>query len=410
MTKKGEYKWLCLIVSTLLMLFMGLIYAWSIFRQPLNELFTEWTPSDLSRTFMISMISFCTGGFVSGKMSAVIKHRWIIMIAATFLLVGFVGISRFDVENPQKSLVMLYLFYGALCGIGIGLAYNAILSTVTKWFSKRAGMASGVLLMGFGVGGMILGSAVTVLTNAYGLSATFLILGISIAAVLAAGSFFIKLPPQDEKTAAAGGEVPLKKNYTVVEMLKTVSFWLFCAWMILVSSGGLMIINSAAVIAVTFGASAVLGLIVSVFNGAGRVLMGILFDKLGREKAMLIDTLVMMLAGTGLLLGAVLNNAVMIFIGMSLVGVAYGGAPALTSATILSFYGSKHYGANLGTANFAIIAASIIGPMISSYLQENAGGTYNSTFLMIIAVSTFALLVSILINLFSKQMKEVKEK
>lgn len=407
-SNKGS-KWVRLLAGTVMMLFMGLIYAWSIFRQPLNNIFPGWTPTDLSATFTVSMILFCIGGFVSGNLAKAVRHKWIVWISALLLLAGFVGISFFDAADAGKSLVMLYLLYGVLCGFGIGMAYNAILSCVTRWFAAKAGMASGILLMGFGCGGMALGSAVPVMVEKMGLAVTFRLLGAAIFVVLAVGACFLKLPDTENCAAYQTSSAPERRNYTMREMLKTPAFWLLCMWMILISSSGLLIINSAAVIAVAFGAPAVLGLIVSVFNGAGRVVVGVVFDAAGRKKAMTINTILMLAAGAILLLGAVTKGVAMIFVGLLLAGVSYGGAPAITSATILSFYGPKHYGVNLGTANFAIIAASVIGPIISSALQERAGGAYDSTFLMMIIISAIAMIVGFLINLSSKKIEEVRK-
>ena len=112
---------------------------------------------------------------------------------------------------------------------------------------------------------------------------------------------------------------------------------------------------------------------------------------------------IMAAAGGILWLGARSTSTADIFIGLSLTGIGYGGAPALTSATIFSLYGPKNYGTNFDTANFPIIAASVLGPMLSSNLYETSGGTYHSTFFMMIVLSLMALAVSFFINLLSKK-------
>ncbi len=79
---KNSKKWLHLVVGIVLMLFLGLIYAWSIFRAPLGEIFTGWGASELSLTFTLSMIFFCLGGFFGGKLMAKIRPQFIVIIAA----------------------------------------------------------------------------------------------------------------------------------------------------------------------------------------------------------------------------------------------------------------------------------------------------------------------------------------
>jgi OFA family oxalate/formate antiporter-like MFS transporter len=395
---RGDAKgWLYLIVGTVVMLFLGLIYAWSIFRQPLNDLFADWTSTNLSMTFTISIIMFCVGGFASGKLTSRISQRWILLISAALLLCGFGGISFYDTGYPGNTLIRLYFCYGVLCGLGVGMSYNAILSAVLKWFPDRTGMASGVLLMGFGCGGMILGGIVTFLLTKMELSGIFMILAVVIAVVLIVGSFFVKLPEEVSPFVMDKAVLGSRRDYTVAEMVRTPAFWLFFLWVILISASGLIVINSAAVIAVFFGAPPVLGLIISVFNGAGRVIIGVFFDRIGRKRTLLINTVIMILAGVVLFFGSVSASVALIFIGIPLVGIAYGGAPSLTSATINTFYGSKHYGMNFGTANFALIPSAMIGPLVSSGLQESSGGSYDTTFIMIIGMSSIALFVSFLI-------------
>ena len=116
---ENNKRWLYLGVGTLLLVFCGLIYGWSLFRAPFGEVYPDWTLSQLSMTFTISMIFFCLGSFVSGQLSKKYSAKVIIMLAAICLLVGFFGVSRM---NPEVgSLAMLYICYGVLGGSGVGL-------------------------------------------------------------------------------------------------------------------------------------------------------------------------------------------------------------------------------------------------------------------------------------------------
>jgi OFA family oxalate/formate antiporter-like MFS transporter len=85
------------------------------------------------------------------------------------------------------------------------------------------------------------------------------------------------------------------------------------------------------------------------------------------------------------------------------VGIAYGGAPALLSASTLGFFGPKHYAVNFATATFSLAPAAIIGPLIASNLQERAGGAYNTTFIMLIVVALIALVLNLFLGAFAKR-------
>ena len=111
-----------------------------------------WSRTQTSAVFTISMIFFCLGGIVSGIIIKKKTARFILTVAAICLCAGFCCASSIHTVGG------LYIAYGVLCGTGVGLAYNCNISTVLKWFPDRAGFISGLLLMCFGCGGMVLGT------------------------------------------------------------------------------------------------------------------------------------------------------------------------------------------------------------------------------------------------------------
>ena len=196
-------RWLYLITGTVTLLFMGLIYAWSIFRAPIAELFTGWSISQLSLTFTISMVFFCIGGFISGLMSRSLSLRVRMLIAGAVLFIGFFAISTMDTGAPGRSLMILYIFYGVFASTGVGIAYNGMLSAVNSWFPDKVGLASGTLLMGFGIGGLALGSVVEPMMGALGVLSVFRILSIANAAICLLAAVIVKMPGEADKLALA---------------------------------------------------------------------------------------------------------------------------------------------------------------------------------------------------------------
>lgn len=400
MEKKRYY---ILALGTLLLLFCGLIYAWSLFRAPFQQMFPDWSVSQLSLTFTISMIFFCLGGFISGRLLLVRSVSFVISLSALLVLAGFAGVSLIDARAQELALVLLYGCYGVLGGTGIGLSYNAILSTVGRLFPAQTGLASGTMLLGFGLGGLVLGSLATALIEKAGLLAAFRLMGVCMFVVLLAGGLiigrFVRQAAGGAGAAAAAttaaqageGQAAEAKSVPAGRMLRSAPFWIFIIWNVITNAAGLMVVNSAAVIAASFGAPAIVGMVVSLCNGAGRVLMGAVFDGKGRRTALVTDCLLQLGAGLALIAGAALASSALIIAGLVLAGFFYAGSPTIAAAYIKNVFGDKYYSVNFSIANFSLIPAALIGPTASSALVSAGGGSYATTFILIAVCGALAM-------------------
>jgi OFA family oxalate/formate antiporter-like MFS transporter len=227
-----------------------------------------------------------------------------------------------------------------------------------------------------------------------------------LAVIIVVGALIIKIPNSAAPAANAGtAATPASevRSFTLGEAVKTGAFWFLFLWSVFMCVGGLLVINSAAPIAVKFGAPAVMGLIVSVFNGVGRPVIGTAFDRIGRKNAMTINTFIMLIGGVILILGSATGSAVFVFIGLPLIGICYGGTPSLLSAATNKFFGPKSYQVILGAVTFSLAVAAIIGPLLSSKLQEISKGEYTTSFIMLIIVAVCAIVINLLLTAFSKK-------
>ena len=145
-TQSISVRWAYLVVGVIAMLFAGIIYAWSILKAPLAEAF-GWSASNLALNFTLTMCFFCIGALLGGILSKKISTKILIFVAGILAGLGFVLTSTLG----GGSVVMLYITYGVMAGLGIGVAYNVLLSIMNAWFPDKKGLCSGVLLMGFGV-------------------------------------------------------------------------------------------------------------------------------------------------------------------------------------------------------------------------------------------------------------------
>ena len=378
--------------GVVLMLFLGAMYAWSYFKVALGAAYPAWSQTNITLNFTIMMSCFCLGGLVAGSFLKKLTKRRQLILAAVLAAAGFWGVSMLP-EDPGAALMQLYLCYGVLNGLGTGIAYNAVLSGVQPWFPDCPGLISGALLMGLGFGALILGNIAAALMGAVGLSATFRVFAIAMLIVLLAGAAIVRQPGERDELPAgqnAAASAPAME-LTTAQMLRRPTFWIYFVWNVCLSASGMLVINSASSIAVYYGLAAVIGLVISVFNGLGRLAVGSCMDRLGWKRTMYLANCVLLASGIVLLLGDRAGSGAVVLAGMLLMGVCYGGGITISAALIRQLYGSRNYASNFAVCNLCTIPASIIGPMISAALQDMSGGGYFSTFVMVIIIGAVTL-------------------
>ena len=362
-------RWIYAAVGVIVLLFAGLVYAWSVLASPIAAEFTQWSQAQLSLTFTICMTLFCLGGFVGGLLSGKINVKINVWAAAVLFFIGFFVASR------ATSLTGLYIGYGVFAGFASGLAYNAVMSTMSKWFPDKQGLISGILLMGFGLGSFIIGKVYQAYTPAEigGWRTSFFIFGIILLIVLAIGGFFF-VKPGNDFVPPAPSKIKEKKNteqgidVNAAVMLKRPSFWLFFIWAILLSAAGLALIAQATGVAtqvskgsVDGGTIATVVGLISVFNGLGRVLFGGLFDRFGRKMTMMLVNVAFFISVCIVIASILLESFPILVVGFICCGLSYGGITPTNSAFVNSFYGATHYPVNFSMVNLNLIFASFGG-------------------------------------------------
>ena len=388
-------RWALLVLGVILLLFLGLIYGWSIFLSPLPAEF-GWTASQASLTCSISMMTCCLGGLVGGIINKGKNGFRINLIAAAVLL----AIGFFSASNIQ-SLMGIYLSYGVCCGFGVGLGYNTAISTIVKWFPDKQGLISGITLMGFGFGSMILGTVAGAMIQSMGWRVTFRIFAVAFAIVMVVGALLLRNAGAEFVAYLSQGSskavTPAVEEVGAAVMLRRRNFWIYFVWAIILSAAGLAIINSSAPYAQLFVgenltlAASIAG-IVSIANGVGRVIFGGMFDKIGYRLTMLIDCVVFVIAALVLMASYGTMNMVVLVIAFILIGLAYGGVTPTNSAFIAYFFGRENYAVNFPIVNLNLIFASFLGPMVGN-------GGYMMTFGAIIV---FAIVGAVLVFLLKK--------
>ena len=147
-------------ISFIVMFSVGVFYAWSLFRLELLTFFPTWSASETAMNFTIYITFFCSGGLLGGKLATYWGRRMTLRISALLILLGGVLFSSIQSFQASAALLMVYLSYGIIFGVGSGIAYNVIISGVGELFPQNSGLVSGILLTGFGFGSLFLGSLI----------------------------------------------------------------------------------------------------------------------------------------------------------------------------------------------------------------------------------------------------------
>ena len=400
-TQSISVRWAYLVIGVIAMLFAGIIYAWSILKAPLAEEF-GWGASQLTLNFTLTMCFFCIGALLGGIVSKKLGTRLPIIIAGIVAGLGFVLTSTLG----GGSVVMLYLTYGVMAGLGIGVAYNVLLSIVNAWFPDKKGLCSGVTLMGFGASALVLGNLAASLFDTIGWRTTFVVLGIALCVVLIIAALLLKKPsadvvfPQPKAAKAAGKEIFEARDYTSGQMLRRPSFWMAFIYLIFMSAVGSSVISFARDLALSVGATVALATtlvgVLSVCNGLGRIITGAVFDAMGRRFTMIAAPALTIVAAGVTLLAVSIHSLPLCIVGLCLTGMSYGSCPTLTSAFTMAFFGPKNYPTNMSFMNFNIMGGSFIATL-SSTLLTNSGG-YVAPFAMLLALAVIAFVLNLCIR------------
>lgn len=401
--KNISVRWFYLAVGVVAMLFAGVLYAWSILKSPLASEF-NWGASELALNFTIAMSFFCIGGLLGARISKRAGHRIALILSGILSATGFILTSFLNTPSP----LMLYICYGVIAGLGIGIAYNVVIATVSAWFPDKKGLCSGFLMMGFGASALILGNAAdSLFKSSLGWRTTYIIIGSAICTVIVLSALLLKKPdentplPEASKKKSSEKEAFEKRDFTSKEMLCRPSFWLAFIFISFLAAVGSSAISFAKDLSLSVGAAESLAVtlvgVLSICNGVGRILTGILFDSIGRRKTMILSNLITICASAVTLLAVVFSSLPLCVAGLCLTGMSYGACPTITAAFTSSFYGMKYFPTNMAFMTFTVMGGSLIAT-VSNKVLEITGG-YAATFGMLLSLT----MVAFVLNLFIKK-------
>lgn len=410
--KREKNRWLIALSAVGIHISIGSVYAWSNFTNPLTEQF-GWSASQVQFTFSLAILFLGLSAAFLGHF--VEKHgpKKAGMLASTFFGIGVFG-SGFAVN--LESLPLLYLFYGVLGGIGLGVGYIAPVSTLVKWFPDRRGLATGLAIMGFGFAAAISSPIMEALLTSVGIANTFFILGLAYFVVMIASSLYLEKP--EEGWMPAGFEEKVKAGKAKVvqdlaqlranEAIKTTRFYYLWIMLFINVTCGIAILSAAKPMAQesiglsTVEAAALVG-VLGIFNGLGRLGWASISDYIGRPNTyttffVLQIVLFALLPHT--------STVILFEVMLAVIYTCYGGGFASIPAFIGDLFGTKQLGAIHGYILTAWAAAGLVGPMFAAWIKDTTG-SYANSLTFFAGMFVVALIVSLLIRV---DMKRVREK
>ena len=386
---KEAHPWLYVVLGIVIMMCLGTVYSWSIFRVSIEALFGVGTVES-GMPYMFSLAFYAFSMLISGKYIDRFSPK--IMMSIGGLLVGIGWFA----SGFATNIYMLTLTYGVIIGIGVGIIYGVPISVVAKWFPNKKGLVVGLVLTGFGLSPFITAPAAKALIESFGVLDAFKLLGFIFAIVIPLLSWFIKQPEQKIQKIKQD-HAKASKSVTTQEMVKTKSFKSLYLCFVLGTMIGLTIIGMTNNIGVDLiGLSDITApLFISafaVFNGIGRPLFGWLTDQLSYKKVMLLSFSLIL---TSALLMLIANEgSVLIYaISFSIFWMNLGGWLAIAPTSTLLLYGGTNYSQNYGVVFTAYGIGAIAGVYVSGLLFDYFNH-HNAIFYFIISLCVIGIVLS----------------
>lgn len=393
-------KWLIVLSAIGIHICIGSVYAWSVLTKPIMQAM-GFTLQEATWTFSIAILFL---GLSAGFLGSYVEKygpRRSGLVSTVFFGIGMLG-TAFALS--QHSLLLMYLFYGVIGGIGLGTGYITPVSTLVKWFPNNRGLATGLAIMGFGFASLIAGPVMQLLIAKYGLINNFIILGCVYMVIMTASSLYLEPPKVPAVTEVKAKLAFLPENnqaqYTVNEAMKTWHF--YALWWIFftnITCGiGLLAVASPMaqeVIQMTPLAAASMVGIIGLLNGLGRIVWSTISDYIGRRNTYIMFFLLEIIAFYML---ASVTDSFLFQALIFLIITCYGGGFSCMPAYLSDLFGTKQLSAIHGRILTAWGLAGIAGPLLLSWIKETTN-SYSITLYFFSGCFVISLLIAVILKL-----------
>ncbi len=436
-------RWLIAVAGTIAMVCLGTVYSWSLFTQPLIAAF-GWSSTTTTWAFALAIFFLGVGAILGGRWQDRAGPR---PVAITGVILWGIGNILAGLGTARLGAPWIYLTYGVIGGLGLGLGYITPVAAVTKWFPERRGFGSGMVVMGFGLGAFIYNNLLKQVPAFVGASreaaqvlaaraqgtegilsdasvrvimGTFVWSGVVFAVLGGLCASLVRNPPTAAAVPGAAPAIPAatpaaaaapaapvaaitvgaQREYPPAESMRTPQFWALWAMLFLnVTAGILFISNAVPIMRELTGASpgtalALYGFI-ALFNGLGRFFWGAVSDRIGRNLAYVL------IYGTQVVIFFVVGGVhalPLVGILFAIVLLDYGGGFGTMPSFTADYFGTRYMGVNYGWILLAWGVGGIVGPIFVARVKDLTG-----TFSGALPVIAVMLLFSMLLPIFTRR-------
>ena len=353
---------------------LGILYTWSIFKLTIKESIVaqdglfNWSLASLNDPYAVCCLVFAFTMIFAGRVQDKFSPKVTAVLGGIFTGLGLILISF------STAWLSWILGFGILMGMGLGFGYASATPPAIKWFPPaKTGMIAGIVVAGFGLASVYIAPLATYMIERFGLSQSMLIFGVAFLVIVSALAQLLVNPPDgyvhpDTKKAAKAAQT-VTIDYSPSQMMRTAAF--FKLWLIFAigSGAGLMIIGGVAGMAKQgMGQMAwIVVALMAVGNASGRVVAGMLSDRIGRT-----TTLFIMLVFQALVIFSLLfitpESVGLLVIAATLIGFNYGTNLSLFPSATKDYFGLKNFGVNYGLVFSAWGVGGFIFPRVSQMI------------------------------------------
>ncbi len=395
-TSVNRTRWLTLFGTIITQFALGSVYTWSLFNGQLSHKL-EAPVSQVAFSFGLLSLGLAIASSLAGKLQERFGVRNVTIGAGLLMAVGFYMTAH------ANNLFMLYLSAGVLVGLADGAGYLMTLSNCVKWFPERKGLISACAIGAYGLGSLGFKFICGFLLSVYSLESTFMIWGALAMVMIMIGALFMQDAP-NQKSSAQGSSSA--RDFSLAEAIRLPQYWMLALMFLTACMSGLYVIGVAkdigeGLVHLSTQTAANAVTIIAVANLSGRLILGVMSDKMARIRVITLAQVVS-LVGMGILLFTQMNETTF-FLSIACVAFSFGGTITVYPSLVSDFFGLNNLTRNYGLIYLGFGIGSVLGSLIASLF-----GGFTVTFSLIMALLVISLIMSATIRLPHRQEEDEK--